>query len=136
MAWSQSSPVSKRGYDLAAVSPSSVHLGVVSVDVLAREPEHLGVVGAFEASARMVCSRAAAPRELRLALGRRHGLRGARHGRASSTRLNGVSAARRNRSKPPALTTSPILAWPACAPSASPTSCESEAGVHRSIENP
>ena len=61
MAWSQSSPVSKRGYDLAAVSPSSVHLGVVSVDVLAREAEHLGVVGAFVAGARMVCSRVAAP---------------------------------------------------------------------------
>jgi hypothetical protein len=32
--------------------------------------------------------------------------------------LNGVSVARRKRRKPPAATTSPILASPACAPSA------------------
>jgi hypothetical protein len=43
--------------------------------------------------------------------------------------LNGVSAARRNRLKPAAVTTSLILASPAWAPSASPTSCDSEAGV-------
>jgi len=58
-----------------------------------------------------------------------------RHGRASNTRLNGVSAARRNRVKPAAVTTSLILASPACAPSASPTSWDSEAGVHSSVEN-
>ena len=52
-----------------------------------------------------------------------------RHGRASSTRLNGVSAARRKRVKPPAVTTSRSRASPACAPSASPTSCASDAGV-------
>ncbi len=57
------------------------------------------------------------------------------HGRASNTRLNGVSAARRKRVKPPAATTSPIRASPACAPSASPTSCDSDAGVHRNVEN-
>src|ERR1700683_1128313 len=53
------------------------------------------------------------------------------HGRASNTRLNGVSAARRKRVKPAAVTTSRILASPAWAPSASPTSCDSEAGVRR-----
>ncbi len=58
-----------------------------------------------------------------------------RHGRASNTRLNGVSATRRNRVKPAASTTSRIRASPACAPSASPTSCESEAGVHSSVLN-
>src|SRR5581483_2636687 len=56
------------------------------------------------------------------------------YGRASNTRLNGVSATRRKRVKPAASTTSLILASPACAPSASPTSCESEAGVHSSVE--
>src|SRR5438874_1484790 len=49
------------------------------------------------------------------------------HGFASNTRLKGVSAARRKRVNPPAETTSPIRASPACAPSASPTSCESDA---------
>ena len=44
------------------------------------------------------------------------------HGRASSTRLKGVSAARRKRVKPASVTTSEILAGPAWAPSASPTS--------------
>src|SRR5580692_1278830 len=57
------------------------------------------------------------------------------HGRASKTRLNGVCAARRKRVKPAAVTTSLILASPAWAPSASPTSCDSEAGVHSSVEN-
>ena len=57
-------------------------------------------------------------------------------GRASNTRLNGVSVARRKRLNPPSATTSPILASPACAPSASPTSCDSDAGVHRNVENP
>ena len=55
-------------------------------------------------------------------------------GRASYTMLNGVSAARRKRVKPPALTTSRIRASPACAPSASPTSCDSDAGVQRNVE--
>ena len=70
--------------------------------------------------------------------------RGCRYGRfcgvgqtlVSNTRLNGVSAARRKRVKPPASTTSRIRASPACAPSARPTSCESDAGVHSSVENP
>jgi hypothetical protein len=47
---------------------------------------------------------------------------GAGQGRASRTRLNGVSAARRNREKPASWTTSPSRVSPACAPSASPTS--------------
>ena len=59
-----------------------------------------------------------------------------RHGLASNTRLNGVSAARRKRLNPPAETTSRIRASPAWAPSASPTSCESEAGVQRNVEKP
>ena len=58
------------------------------------------------------------------------------HGLASNTRLNGVSAALRNRVKPPEVTTSRIRASPACAPSASPTSCDSDAGVQRSVEKP
>ena len=57
------------------------------------------------------------------------------YSRASNTRLNGVSAARRKRVQPPAVTTSRIRASPAWAPSARPTSCESEAGVHSSVEN-
>src|SRR5439155_8021514 len=45
------------------------------------------------------------------------------HGRASSTRLNGVWVARRNRLKPPpATTTSRSRASPACAPTAGPCS--------------
>ena len=58
------------------------------------------------------------------------------HGRASNTRLKGVCSARRKRVKPPATTTSRIFACPACAPSASPTSCDSEAGVQRKVEKP
>ena len=58
------------------------------------------------------------------------------YGRASNTMLNGVSAARRKRVIPPAVTTSRMRASPAWAPSASPTSCDSEAGVQRSVENP
>jgi hypothetical protein len=43
------------------------------------------------------------------------------YGRASSTRLNGVSVARLNRPKPPpATTTSRNRRSPACAPSAGP----------------
>src|SRR5258707_14399823 len=41
--------------------------------------------------------------------------------------LKGVSAARRNRVKPPALTTCRSLTSPACAPRPSPTSCASDA---------
>lgn len=44
------------------------------------------------------------------------------HGRASSTRLKGVSVARLKRVKPPAVTTSRRRASPACAPSAKPPS--------------
>src|SRR3954469_15816281 len=58
------------------------------------------------------------------------------HGRASRTMLNGVSAARRTRPKPPAAITSRRRASPAWAPSASPTSCESEEGVQRKVEKP
>src|SRR5205814_6981096 len=57
-------------------------------------------------------------------------------GLASKTRLNGVSAARRKREKPLPTTTSRIRASPAWAPSASPTSCDSDAGVHKSVEKP
>lgn len=52
------------------------------------------------------------------------------YGFASSTRLNGVSAARRNRVKPPAVATSRRRASPAWAPRAAPTSCEREFGTH------
>src|SRR5207244_960353 len=51
------------------------------------------------------------------------------YGRASSTRLKGVSVARRKRVKPPAVTTSRSRVSPACAPSASPTPCASEAAL-------
>ena len=50
--------------------------------------------------------------------------------------LNGVSNTVANRENPPAVTTSRSLAGPACVPSASPTSCDSEAGVHSKVENP
>jgi hypothetical protein len=77
---------------------------------------------------------------LAVAADRSHGRRGwcdrGAHGRASKTRLKGVSAARRKRVNPPSETTSPILDSPACAPSASPTSCESDAGVQRNVEKP
>ncbi len=56
------------------------------------------------------------------------------YGRASSTRLKGVSVARRKRVKPPAVTTSRSRASPACAPSPNPTSCASEAGVQTMVE--
>ena len=56
------------------------------------------------------------------------------HGLASSTRLNGDCVARRNRVKPARVITDRILASPACAPSASPTSCESEQGVQIRVE--
>ena len=58
------------------------------------------------------------------------------YGRASKIRLNGVCVARRNLVNPPDVTTSRKRFSPACAPSASPTSCDSEAGVHSSVEAP
>lgn len=58
----------------------------------------------------------------------------ARYGRASYTMLNGVSAARRKRVNPAPVTTSRIRASPACAPSARPTSCASDDGVHKNVE--
>ena len=50
--------------------------------------------------------------------------------------LNGVCVAIRNRVNPAAVATSRIRAGPAWVPSASPTSCDSDAGVHSSVENP
>ncbi len=57
-------------------------------------------------------------------------------GRASSTRLNGVSVARVTLENPPSLTTSANLASPACAPSARPTSWSRDAGVQITVEAP
>jgi hypothetical protein len=57
-------------------------------------------------------------------------------GRASNTTLNGVSATRANELNPASITTSLMRASPACAPRASPTSCDKEQGVHRSVEKP
>ena len=56
------------------------------------------------------------------------------YGRASNTMLKGVSLTRRNRPNPALVTTSRMRASPACAPSASPTSWDSEAGVHSRVE--
>src|SRR5262249_43835846 len=56
------------------------------------------------------------------------------YGRASSTRLKGVSVARRKRVKPADGTISRRRASPACAPSARPTSCASDAGVQTSVD--
>ena len=50
--------------------------------------------------------------------------------------LNGVCVARRKCEKPPVVTTSRKRFSPAWAPSASPTSCESEAGVQSSVDAP
>lgn len=58
----------------------------------------------------------------------------ARYGRTSRTRLNGVSAARRKRVKPPSCTTARNRPSPACAPSASPRSCARDAGVQIMVE--
>ena len=58
------------------------------------------------------------------------------HGRASSTRLKGVSAARRTRLKPPSPKTSVRRCSPAWAPSAKPTSWLKEAGVQSIVEPP
>ena len=60
--------------------------------------------------------------------------RGAARDATSSTRLNGVSAARRTRVKPPSCSTSASRFSPACAPSASPTSWLSDAGVQSIVE--
>ena len=60
--------------------------------------------------------------------------RRARYGRASSTMLNGVSAATRTRPKPPARATAASRAGPACAPSAAPTSCAMDAGVQIMVD--
>jgi hypothetical protein len=57
-----------------------------------------------------------------------------RQARASNTRLNGVSAARRNRVKPALVATCLSRASPACAPRAAPTSCASEFGVHSIVD--
>jgi AAA ATPase domain len=58
------------------------------------------------------------------------------YGLASYTTLISVSLARRKRVRPPLVTTSRILASPAWPPSASPTSCDSDAGVHSRVEKP
>ena len=55
-------------------------------------------------------------------------------GRASRIMLNGVSVARRILVKPPVVMTSRSLASPACAPSAVPTSCDSEVGIQIIVE--
>ena len=56
------------------------------------------------------------------------------YGRASRIMLNGVSAARLTLRNPPEVMTSRSLASPACAPSAAPTSCESEVGTQPIVE--
>ena len=57
-----------------------------------------------------------------------------RYGRASSTRLSGVWVARRTREKLAASRTLRRRASPAWAPSASPTSCDLEHGVHSIVD--
>ena len=59
----------------------------------------------------------------------------ARYGRASSTRLNGVCVARRNRLKPASAITSRRRASPAYAPSAGPLRA-SDTGTHICDEAP
>ncbi len=54
--------------------------------------------------------------------------------RASNTRLKGVSAALRIFVNPPSAITFVRRASPACAPSANPTSCDFDAGVHRNVD--
>ena len=56
--------------------------------------------------------------------------------RASSTRLSGVSAARRTAPNPPACSTSRSRASPAWVPSPARPGCDSEPGVHTSVEYP
>jgi hypothetical protein len=55
-------------------------------------------------------------------------------GLASNTTLNGVSATRANELNPASITTSLMGDSPACAPRASPTSCDKEHEVHCSVE--
>jgi hypothetical protein len=55
-------------------------------------------------------------------------------GRASRIMLKGVSVARRTLRKPPPVITSRSFASPACAPSAAPTSCDSEVGTQIMVE--
>jgi hypothetical protein len=61
---------------------------------------------------------------------------GSCYGRASKIKLNGVCVARRKWENPPDVTTSLNRFSPACAPSARPTSCDSEAGVQSSVDAP
>ncbi len=56
------------------------------------------------------------------------------YARASRIMLNGVSAALRTVPNPPAVITSRSFASPACAPSAAPTSCDSEVGTQIIVE--
>jgi hypothetical protein len=79
---------------------------------------------------------AAIPGAARAAVARLRAWTGAGYGLASNTALNGVSLARRKRVRPARVTTSRIAASPAWAPSASPTSCDSDAGVHSRVEKP
>lgn len=58
------------------------------------------------------------------------------YGRASRIILNGVSVARRNCLKPASVATWRNRRSPACAPSPSATSCESDAGVQMKVEAP
>jgi len=58
---------------------------------------------------------------------------GNNQGRASSTRLNGVSAARRKRVKPPSRATRRKRPSPACAPKAMP-SAAMELGTHSNVD--
>jgi hypothetical protein len=56
------------------------------------------------------------------------------YGRASRIMLNAVSVARLTWRKPPAVMTSRNLVSPACAPSAAPTSCDSDVGTQPMVE--
>ena len=55
-------------------------------------------------------------------------------GRASSTRLNGVSVARRKRPNPACAAIAPSRCWPACAPRPSATGWSSDDGVHTNVD--
>lgn len=56
------------------------------------------------------------------------------YGLASKTMLNGPSVARRTLLKPASVRMAVSLASPACAPSASPTSCASDVGTQIIVE--
>jgi KUP system potassium uptake protein len=56
------------------------------------------------------------------------------HGRISYTRLNALSATRRNRVKPASVATCRIADSPACAPSAWPPGCDSALGTQRKVD--